>query len=181
MGLLGMRIALIPITVLFIATALVFYMRSGNSFNWHTVPVPSLLWLSTTLILISSWSLERARRGLQLDNYRLYTRWLLRTLYLGLGFLGSQVLALRQMVSQGMFMQQNPHSSMFYIVTGSHGLHLFGGLVALGYLLARAGLHLNDSPGGRASIRRIHAVAALYWHFLSGLWVCLFLFLLLWQ
>lgn len=181
MGLLGMRIALIPITVLFIATAFVFYARSRNSFNWHSVPVPSLLWLSTALILVSSWTLERARRGLRSDHYSAYTRWLLRTLYIGLGFLASQVLALQQLVTQGMFMRHNPHSSMFYIITASHGLHLFGGLIALAYLLLRASLHLNDSRAGRASTKRINKVTALYWHFLAGLWVCLFLLLLLWQ
>ena len=126
MGLFGMRLALVPITVLFIATAFIFYSRSRNNINWNAVPVPTLLWLSTALILISSWTLERARAGLRLDNYGAYTRWLLRTLYLGLGFLASQVMALQQLVTRGLFMRHNPHSSMFYIVTGSHGVHLFG-------------------------------------------------------
>jgi len=87
--------------------------------------------------------LERARAGLRLDLYGSYTRWLLRTLYLGLGFLASQVMALQQLVTQGLFMRHNPHSSMFYIVTASHGLHLFGGLIALGYLLLRATSYLD--------------------------------------
>jgi len=181
MGLFGMRIALIPITVLFIAAAFIFYARSRNNINWQSVPMPSLLWLSTTLILMSSWTLERARAGLRADRYGIYTRWLLRTLYLGLGFLASQVLALQQLVTHGLFMRHNPHSSMVYIVTSSHGLHLFGGLIALAYLLLRAALHLHDSHAGRATTRRISLVTALYWHFLAGLWVCLFLLLLLWQ
>lgn len=181
MGLFGMRVALVPITVLFIATAFIFYSRSRNTFNWHAVPVPTLLWLSTALILVSSWTLERARAGLRLDHYAAYTRWLLRTLYLGLGFLASQVMALQQLVTRGLFMRHNPHSSMFYIVTGSHGVHLFGGLIAIGYLLLRAGLHWNDSAAGRETTRRINVVTALYWHFLAGLWVCLFLLLLLWR
>ena len=119
--------------------------------------------------------------GLRVDHYASYTRWLLRTLYLGLGFLASQVMALQQLVTRGLFMRHNPHSSMFYIVTASHGVHLFGGLIALGYLLLRAGFHWNDSYTGRATTRRITVVTALYWHFLAGLWVCLFLLLLLWQ
>jgi len=176
-----MRIALIPITVLFIATGFVFYLRSRNNFNWNAVPMPSLLWLSTSLILLSSWTLERARAGLRNDRSGAYTRWLLRTLYLGLGFLASQVFALQQLVTQGLFMRANPHSSMFYVITASHGVHLFGGLVALGYLLLRAGFHWDDSHSGRATTRRINVVTALYWHFLAGLWVCLFLFLMLWR
>jgi cytochrome c oxidase subunit 3 len=181
MGLFGMRIALVPITVLFIAIAFIFYARSRTGINWQTVPVPSLLWLSTALILISSWTLERGRAALRMEHYGSYARWLLRTLYLGLGFLASQTLALQQLVTQGMFMRHNPHSSLFYIVTASHGLHLLGGLIALGFLLVRVGLHRNDSPSGRSSSRRINIVTALYWHFLTGLWACIFLFLLLWQ
>lgn len=181
MGLFGMRIALIPITVLFIAIAFIFYARSRTGLNWQTVPVPSLLWLSTTLILISSWTLEKGRAALRDERYGSYARWLLRTLYLGLGFLASQVLALRQLVTQGLFMRHNPHSSLFYIVTGSHGLHLLGGLIAIGYLLFRVGLRREHSRSARAGSRRINVVTALYWHFLAGLWVCIFLFLLLWQ
>jgi cytochrome c oxidase subunit 3 len=181
MGLFGMRIALIPITILFIATAFVFYLRSRNGINWWSVPMPSLLWLSTALILTSSWTLERARAGLRADRHNAYARWLLRTLCLGLGFLASQVLALRQLVTQGLLLRHNPHSSMFYTITASHGLHLFGGLIALAYLLLRATLHLNDSQSGRAATQRISGVIALYWHFLAGLWVCLFLLLLLWR
>ena len=172
MGLFGMRIALIPITVLFIATAIVYYARSRNRLNWGTVPVPTLLWLSTALILVSSWTLERARAALWTGNIGSYARWLLRTLYIGLGFLASQVLALQQLVTRGLFMRHNPHSSLFYVITGSHAAHLFGGLVALAYLLVKS---------RRAATRRAVVVTALYWHFLAGLWVCLFLFLLLWK
>jgi cytochrome c oxidase subunit 3 len=172
MGMFGMRIALIPITVLFIATAFIYYVRSRTGINWRSVPMPSLLWLSTALILVSSWTLERARAALRSANYGSYARWLLRTLYLGLGFLASQALALQQLVTRGLFMRHNPHSSLFYVITGSHGAHLFGGLVALAYLLLRS---------RRDSTQRAAIVTALYWHFLAGLWVGLFLFLLLWK
>ncbi len=172
MGMFGMRIALIPITVLFIATAIIYYARSRTGINWRSVPMPTLLWLSTALILVSSWTLERARAALRSGNYGSYVRWLLRTLYLGLGFLASQALALQQLVTRGLFMRHNPHSSLFYVVTISHGAHLFGGLVALAYLLLRS---------QRDGTRRVVVVTALYWHFLAGLWVCLFLFLLLWK
>lgn len=172
MGMFGMRIALIPITVLFIATAYIYYVRSRTGINWRSVPVPTLLWLSTALILVSSWTLERARTALHRDNHGLYKRWLLRTLYLGFGFLASQALALTQLVTRGLFMRHNPHSSLFYVITGSHGAHLLGGLIALAYLLVRR---------TSGSTRRVVIVTALYWHFLAALWVGLFLFLLLWK
>src|SRR5579872_1089824 len=161
LGMFGMRVALVPVTIAFLVTANVFYLRSQTGVNWNAVPMPTLLWLSTSLILISSLTLERARPTLAV-------RWLLRTLFLGLGFLASQVLALQQLIAHGLFLRHNPHSSMFFIVTIAHGLHLLGGLVALAVLV----FHPS---------RRVFSVAALYWHFLTGLWVCLFLLLLLWK
>jgi len=181
MGLFGMRVALIPIAILFLATAFVYYARSRTGINWNSVPMPSLLWLSTAMIVVSSWTFERGRAALKRDQHAAYMRWILRTLYIGLGFLASQALALQQLVTRGMFMRHNPHSSFFYVVTASHGLHLFGGLIALGYLVLRAALHRNDSAPGRAATLRINAVTAVYWHFLAALWVGLFLLLLLWQ
>jgi cytochrome c oxidase subunit III len=71
-----------------------------------------------------------------------------------------------------LLLRHNPHSSLFYVITGSHAAHLLGGLVALAYLLLRA---------LRGATHRAMAVTALYWHFLAALWVCLFLFLLLWK
>ena len=181
MGLFGMRIALVPITILFIAIGYIFYARSRVGFNWQTTRAPSLLWLSTVLILVSSWTLERGRTALRLERHGEYARWMLRTLYLGLGFLASQMLALRQMVIQGSVMHGNPHGALFYIVTASHGLHLFGGLVALAYLVVRSGFHIDESTPGLAATRRYNVVTAVYWHFLTILWVGLFLLLVLWQ
>lgn len=176
-----MRVALVSVTVLFLAIAYVFYLRSKTGINWNAVPMPSLLWLSTGLIAVSSWTVERARACLLAEQYGPYARWLIRTLYLGLGFLCSQVLAMQQLVTEGLFLRHNPHSSLFYVITGAHGVHLLGGLIALGYLLLRAALHNDDTPSGRASLRRVNAVTRLYWHFLAGLWAGLFVFLLLWQ
>src|SRR5260370_21028004 len=160
MGMFGMRIALIPITVLFIATAFIYYVRSRTGINWRSVPMPTLLWLSTALMLVSSWTLERARAALRSANYGSYARWLLRTLSLGLGFLDSQALALQQLVTRGLFMRHNPHSSLFYVITGSHGAHLFGGLVALAYPLLR-----SRPDAARTAV----VVTALYYDLLAGL------------
>jgi cytochrome c oxidase subunit 3 len=98
----------------------------------------------------------------------------------GLVFLASQVLALRELVSQGIYLRHNPHSSLFYVLTGAHGLHLLGGIAALCYLLVRASMKPERSPFQLMRQRSRTSVTALYWHFLTVLWVALFLGLLLW-
>jgi cytochrome c oxidase subunit 3 len=78
-------------------------------------------------------------------------------------------------------LRQNPHSSLLYIITGVHGVHLFGGVLALFYMIYRASLGTNDV---RADLRAQHglvAVSTVYWHYLDVLWVALFLMLLFWK
>ena len=136
--------------------------------------------LSIGSMLVSSGTFEAAHRSLKHERDRTYSRWLLLTVLLGLGFLGSQLLAWRQLVAQGTYLSTNPHSSFFYLLTGAHGLHLLGGVLALDYLLLR-------TRRGRMSLqaeekRQATADAvALYWHFMDGLWIYLFLLLFLWR
>jgi cytochrome c oxidase subunit 3 len=171
-GLLAMQIVLVSITALFITIGVVYFVRARTPIRWMPVGVPGFLWLSTALILASSGSLERARRAFGRSQVNQYARWLLITLFLGVGFLISQLLALRQLIEQGIYLRHNPHSSLFYVVTGAHALHLLGGMAALFYLVVRASLRLDHG-------RTFMSVTTLYWHFLDALWVVLFSLLLI--
>jgi len=105
-----------------------------------------------------------------------YATWLLGTLLLGVAFMASQVLALRQLMQQGIYLRHNPHSSLFYVVTGAHGLHLLGGLLALFCLQIRAFSRRNSIYDSSTLL----GITTLYWHFLDALWIALFCALLLW-
>ena len=179
-GLLAMRFVLVSISALFITVFIAYYERSRLPANWEHIRVPHLLWLSTALILGSSWTLELARASLHWNTVARYLRWLEITIGIGLAFLVSQLFALRELVEQGIYLRHNPHSSLFYVLTGAHGLHLLGGMAALFYLLIRASIsRLAAKPDFRRQQSRA-AVSALYWHFLTVLWLGLFLGLLLW-
>jgi cytochrome c oxidase subunit III len=179
-GLLAMRFMLVSITALFVTIGVAYHQRARVPAHWQHIQVPSLLWLSTGLILASSWSLELARGAFERKNSLRYAHWLEVTTAIGVGFLASQVFALRELAAQGIFLRHNPHSSLFYVLTGAHGIHLLGGMVALSYLLVKASrrpeLVLFDFRRQRSRA----AAAALYWHFLAGVWLCLFLALLFW-
>ena len=103
------------------------------------------------------------------------------TLFLGLAFLGSQLLSLRELMQQGFYLRYNPHSSLFYVVTGAHGLHLLGGMLALSFLVFRCALHAKNLGREARSHGALVSVTVLYWHFLDGLWVSLFALLVLWR
>ncbi|MBA3765757.1 MAG: cytochrome c oxidase subunit 3 [Acidobacteria bacterium] len=179
---IGMWVALCSITMLFTALTSAYIVRSrlSTANDWQPISVPHMLWLSTALILLSSVTFEASRRLLKRDDDQGYRRWLTVTVLLGIGFLLTQWLAWRELVAKGIYLATNPHSSFFYLLTGVHALHLVGGILMLGYLLARAWRRQSELQS--RNLRQDSAnAAALYWHFMDGLWIYLFLLLFLWR
>ena len=179
-GLLAIRFILVSITMLFLTVGFAYFERSRTKINWQHIKVAHALWVSTGLILASGWTLEIARSALDRKRAGSYLRWLGATVALGLAFLGSQLSALRELMQQGLFLRNNPHSSLFYVITGAHGIHLVGGIAALCCLLIQAWLKPELVQVANQRQRSRTAASALYWHFLTVLWLGLFLFLLLW-
>jgi len=168
------------IVMLFTALASAYIVRSASGNDWRPIVMPKVLWLSTAVIVISSVTMEISRRSLKQDKNASYSSWLMVTVVLGLGFVASQLVAWRQLWRQGVYMASNPHSSFFYLFTAAHGVHLLGGLVALSYLLLRTRKQRDTVEG---ELRRIGAAdaASIYWHFMDGLWISLFLLLFFWK
>jgi cytochrome c oxidase subunit 3 len=177
---LGMWLALAAILMMFTALTSAYIVRAASANDWQPLTMPRVLLLSTALILSSSGTLEAARRNLKGTANPKYKRWLLVTVALGLGFLVSQLLAWRQLVRQGIYVASNPHSSFFYLLTATHGVHLLGGLVALVYLSLRGRVRRENELAVAKGQATADAVA-LYWHFMDGLWIYLFVLLFYWR
>jgi cytochrome c oxidase subunit 3 len=177
---IGMWVALASIAMMFTALSSAYIVRSASANDWYPLVMPRVLLASTAIILMSSGTLEVARRQLKASIVSAYSRWLLVTALLGLSFLVSQLIAWRQLRAQGVYVATNPHSSFFYLLTAAHALHLFGGLLALLYLLVRTRSLLVN---GVVDVRRRAAADAvsIYWHFMDVLWIYLFLLLFLWR
>lgn len=177
---IGVWAAIGSILMLFVALTSAYIVRSASSNDWQPVAMPKILWLSTALIVISSGTIEFARRSLKQDRNAVYGRWLVYTVALGAAFVISQLLAWRQLVKQGVYLATNPYSSFFYLFTAAHGVHLVGGLAALAYLVFRT-TRKRDTVEGE--MRRVGAAeaATIYWHFLDALWIGLFLLLAFWR
>jgi cytochrome c oxidase subunit 3 len=176
----GVWVAIAGIVMLFTALASAYIVRSASGNDWRPLTIPKVLWLSSALLVISSVTIEFSRRQLKARNDRGYSLWLRNTLLLGIGFVAAQLFAWRQFVKQGLYMASNPHSSFFYLFTGAHGVHILGGLAALTYLLLRTRKKAVTVEG---ELKRLGAVdaAAIYWHFMDGLWICLFVLLFYWK
>jgi len=183
---IGVLVGLASILMMFTALASAYVVRSGlpTSTDWRGGDMPSFVYLSTGLLLLSSLTFARAKSALRHKEPAAYGLWLGVTLLLGLGFLASQILAWRELVGRGLYLATNPHSSFFYVLTGLHALHLLGGILALALLYAyarRAGSSGGDSDEADLKRRTLTDVVGIYWHFMDGLWVFLFLLLLLWR
>src|SRR5262249_49547388 len=118
-----------------------------------------------------------ARRALKQLRVGPYRRWLMLSMLLGVIFLSGQLLIWRTLAAQGIYLGSNPHSSFFYVLTGAHGVHLLGGMVALGAVTLRARQPDRKIGASRTALD----VTALYWHFMDGLWIYLFLLLFVWR
>jgi cytochrome c oxidase subunit 3 len=176
----GIWIAIASIVMLFTALTSAYIVRMASSNDWTPLQMPKVLWLSTAVILLSSVTIEISKRSLKRAKDSQYGLWLTLTAILGVVFVGSQYAAWRNLARQGVYVATNPHSSFFYLFTAVHGLHVLGGLLALTYLLVRT-RRKRDSVEGE--LRRVGAAeaATVYWHFLDGLWICLFLLLFFWK
>lgn len=167
----GMIVGLGGILMFFMALVSAYIVRKGmpNS-AWQALEVPRILWLNTVILIASSFTLARSRRLLRAENEEGFRYWWGWTTVLGVFFLAGQVIAWRQLVGAGIYLQSNPSSSFFYVFTAAHGLHIVGGVLAL--------LSVAFRPTHRLTRGTATEVVSMYWHFMDGLWVFLFLLLL---
>jgi cytochrome c oxidase subunit 3 len=177
----GVLVGIAAISMTFFALTSALVVRQGSGADWLRFTLPPILYVNTLVLLLSSVTLEMSRGRLAraigasatgalapggLANVYL-------TLGLGLVFVGGQFLAWRSLAAQGLFLATSPSSGFFYLLTVLHCLHLLGGLGALVYVLQR----LRSAAGevGAAGVAALNALgaAALYWHFVTVLWIYL--------
>jgi cytochrome c oxidase subunit 3 len=186
---LGLVVGLSGIAMIFISFTSAYIVRQGlptldprtNALlhDWFPVPLPRLLLLNTVVLVISSVTMELARRqaarkacvqfssipGVSVDA-KGEMPWLALTVVLGLTFLAGQWMAWRELAANGFYVASSPSSSFVYLLTGMHGVHLFGGVVAL--LSAGFASLLRRSADSQMILVD---VTGWYWHFMAGLWV----------
>ena len=134
------------------------------------LPLPIL---NTILLLVSSATFHRAGQAIRQDDHGRCRRWLLITAGLGLAFLVSQMV---EYFTLPFGLTDNLYASTFFAATGFHGLH-----VTLGALMILIVWWQTRQPQGRVTAADHFPLEAaeLYWHFVDGIWVILFVILYL--
>ena len=164
------------IVMMFAAFTSAYIVRRDEG-NWREFDLPASLLINSILIALSSATMQWAYFSARKDDVARVKMALGITLALGLAFLVGQYFSFSDLVRGNTFFggsDANPSGSFVYVLMGVHAFHLVTGLVFLAVVFMRT---LNYQVHSRALLSIGNAT--LYWHFLGGLWLYLYLFLLL--
>lgn len=161
--------------MVFAALTSAFIVREGQK-KWFDFELPQIFWYSTALLLISSISVNAARYAASRGKIKRAALWLFITFMLGSVFTYMQISGWGELAEQGIrFVDpENVSGSFFIVITGTHLAHLIAGLISLFYTAVKA-------IKGKYSVHDYVGIklTAIFWHFLDGLWLYLFVFLVL--
>lgn len=168
-----MWLGIFSIIMMFTGLTSAYIVRKGQS-GWLSIEMPQIFWVSSAIILVSSVTMNMALSAIKKGNKSMLLIMILTTLGLGIGFAVCQWSGWAQLIRAGIHPveKHNSASQYFYLLTALHLAHLAFGLLSLIFVSIKAMLR-------RYTAERYNGVriAAIYWHFLDGLWIYLFLFL----
>jgi cytochrome c oxidase subunit 3 len=173
----GIWVGIFAITMSFAAFTSALFVRQGSAADWTHIALPAILYGNTLALLLSSATLQMARRviaavpAMEPRAVRMSLGWLMATLALGFVFVAGQFEAWRQLAAQGLYLATNPNSSFYYVLTAMHGLHVLAGIAALVFVTCRLAFRHT------ALRQSTFEAAATYWHFMGVLWLYLLLVL----
>ena len=167
---------IISIIMMFAAFTSAYIVRKEEG-NWLEFSLPNNLLINTLILIVSSVCMQLAYTAARKDNLNQLKVFLAGTLVLGIAFLVGQWQAWSNLVNNRVFfggVDANPSGSFLYVLTGVHGFHLVTGLIFVLIVLVSSFQFKVHSK----NLLRIE-LCTIYWHFLGGLWVYLYLFLFL--
>lgn len=173
----GVYVVMAVASSLFFLLTVAFLVRSQYqdwehlSAPWHPLAEPWQLWVNTVMLVLASGAIQWARIASRGGRERRTFEGLLLAAFLSACFVAGQLWVWQQFIDAGYYASENPANGFFYVLTGLHGLHLLGGLVALTVVLIKR--------PGRPIRKTAYAVdrCAVYWHYLLALWLVLMLLL----
>jgi cytochrome c oxidase subunit 3 len=173
----GLWIFMVSVVMVFGAFTSAYIVRQAEG-NWLDFDLPPMFWLTTSIILMSSGTMQWAYISAKRDKIEMTKIAMAITTILGVAFLIGQWMGWSQLVAQGIHLVGRDSSavsgSFLYIISGVHAAHVISGVIFLSVVLAAVFKFKVHSK----SLAQIE-MCATYWHFLDGLWLYLFVFLLL--
>lgn len=168
---------------LLFSTIFVVYLVRMHNENGHIMALPDMFWLSTLVILFSSITLHEANLAFTQERFLHYRVFLGTTLMLGITFILLQVSGWLQMIEGGAFIGSNNSIAFIYLLTGLHLIHILAGIIYLSLLFSKAvknrtyvdSFVYSVNPPNKLRLK----LMTRYWHFVGGLWLAVFILLVL--
>lgn len=164
---------MVTVVMIFAALTSAYIVRQAEG-NWLEYELPDIFWVTSGIVLLSSISLQWSYFSAKKDNFISLRIGMLLTVILGIAFLVGQWYSWVALVDRDVFFVGNPAGSFLYVFTGLHAVHLISGVIFLIIVLIST-IRLKVHSKALNTME----MATTYWHFLGGLWLYLFLFLLL--
>ena len=154
--------------------AMYFTLRSVDINNlWETEPEKLNIPFSTantTILVLSSVTCQLGVFAAERGDVRRLRMWFIVTFLMGAVFVAGQVYEYAQLVHEGVTLSANSYSSIFYLTTGFHGIHVIGGLIAFLLMIGRT--YVARWFTHEQAVSAI--VVSYYWHFVDVVWIGLF-------
>jgi cytochrome c oxidase subunit 3 len=172
-----MALFLLSLSILFLASIIGYLIVRARADVWPPPGMPHLprgLWVSTIVLLISSGTMHAALTAIRRGNAGALIGTMLITTLLGVVFLVSQVINWAWLIAIHATAGKDLYLFLFYLLTGLHGAHVIGGLIALTVVTVKAfrGRYTAADHGGVK-------LTAIYWHFLDVVWLVMFVVMFL--
>lgn len=164
---------MVSVVMVFAGLTSAYIVRQSEG-NWLEYDLPEIFWVTSGIAILSSLTLHWAYSSARKDNFVNLKTGMVLTVLLGIAFLVGQWYSWVAMVDRDVFFVGNPSGSFLYVFTGLHAVHLISGVIFLIIVLIST-FRLKVHSRALNTME----MAVTYWHFLGGLWIYLFMFLLL--
>jgi len=166
----AMWVAIVAIIMMFAGLTSAYIVKRGQP-GWEQVRTPNVFWYSTTVIIISSITIQAALRAFKQRAMSQFRTLFLITLLLGLTFVVLQWEGFSYLWRHGVRFEGAGAGQFLYIIFGLHALHVLGGVIALIIIAGQQFFGRTRSY----NVTPIE-VMTIYWHFVDILWLYLLIF-----
>jgi cytochrome c oxidase subunit 3 len=122
--------------------------------------------VATVVLLGSSVTMHRAVHAARHDDRLASARWLVLTIAMAAVFMVNQGI---EYAESTFSISSHAYGSMFFLMTGFHGLHVLGGMVLMGSVIWTITGRTSRAPAAQTV-----EMCAYYWHFVDAVWVVMF-------
>lgn len=166
---------IISISMIFVSLISAYIVKKGEPGGLEII-LPNMFIYSSIVVFFSSVFKQLAYFSAKKNNFNNLKFYLLASILLGISFLFLQYLSWKELILFGIYLVGHPDGSFIYVITGVHAFHLITGLVFICIVL-----YSSIKLEVHSKNLNLIEMSTTYWHFLSGLWLYLYVTLILYN